>query len=164
MALHSAMIRSRWRSRVQDESASSAAPLMMASRRFSSDGLMSSSVTVSGFTTIKFWEKKTFVWLGFCRSLFYLSFLLRIQTQMYYAFLASAVHSEDYIAIIVQLDDKSFVFRSLGSTVRQSWIQILPFPLTRVPCFFMSPLRLQSCNIPVVYSLKLSELYKHLAR
>lgn len=65
---------------MQDESANSAAPLMMASRRFSSDGLTSSSVTVSGFRTIKFWEKKTFGWLGLCGSPFCLSFLLRIQT------------------------------------------------------------------------------------
>lgn len=54
MALHSAIIRSRWKSLVHEESANSAAPLIMASRRFSSDGLISSSVTVSGSKTIKF--------------------------------------------------------------------------------------------------------------
>lgn len=79
MALHSAIIRSRWRSLVQDESANSAAPLMIASRRFSSDGLMSSSVTVSGFRTIKLWEKKTVGGLGVSGSPFCLSFPLRMQ-------------------------------------------------------------------------------------
>lgn len=57
MALHSAMMRSRCESRVHEESASSAAPLMMASSRCSRDGLTFSSFTARGSRTIKFCTK-----------------------------------------------------------------------------------------------------------
>lgn len=56
IALHSAMMRSRWKSRVQEESASKAAPLMIASKRFSSDGLIFSSLTTRGSWIIKCWK------------------------------------------------------------------------------------------------------------
>lgn len=56
IALHSAMMRSRWKSRVQEESASKAAPLIIASKRFSSDGLILSSLTKRGSWMIKCWK------------------------------------------------------------------------------------------------------------
>lgn len=56
IALHSAMMRSRWKSRVQEESASKAAPLIIASKRFSSDGRIFSSLTTRGSWIIKCWK------------------------------------------------------------------------------------------------------------
>lgn len=57
-ALHSATMRSRRSSRVQDESAIRAAPLIMLSRRSSSEGLKRSSLKLKGSTMICFYRKR----------------------------------------------------------------------------------------------------------
>lgn len=56
-ALHSATIRSRRSSRVHEESAMRAAPLMMLSRRSSRDGRNRASLNVMGSRMILFWKE-----------------------------------------------------------------------------------------------------------
>lgn len=58
IALHSVIMRSRWISRVQEESANKAAPLIIPSKRFSSDGLILSSFTVRGSKTTRFYRER----------------------------------------------------------------------------------------------------------
>lgn len=66
-ALHSATMRSRRSSRVQDESAIRAAPLIMLSRRSSSEGLKRSSLKLKGSTMICFYrESVTDINTHFC--------------------------------------------------------------------------------------------------
>lgn len=66
-ALHSATMRSRRSSRVQDESAIRAAPLIMLSRRSSSEGLKRSSLKLKGSTMICFYrESVTDIKTHFC--------------------------------------------------------------------------------------------------